>query len=161
MTRRNWKRVAPRSLTHAMELCVDYGKERKNLSVERIADHMGEASHNTLYKWLATGRMPANKIRPFENACGATFVTQFIATSAGKLLIDIPTSRPVQDTDFLTLQSNFSAAMQILIRFYQGNGDADQAIAELTQLMCELAGHRARVEKQLNPELAFFIGDEE
>ena len=59
MRRRNWKRVNPTSLRHAMELCLDYGREKRNLSVDRVADLMGMPSKYTLYKWLENGRMPA------------------------------------------------------------------------------------------------------
>ncbi|MDO5940617.1 hypothetical protein [Burkholderia cepacia] len=76
MSRRNWKRVRPMSLRHALELCKDYAKERHNLSVERIAERMGLADHWTLYKWFQSGRMPLNLVRPFESACGIDFVTR-------------------------------------------------------------------------------------
>ncbi|AOE92049.1 hypothetical protein LBM341_03799 (plasmid) [Ralstonia solanacearum] len=59
VTRRNWKRIRPTSLRHALELCKDYAKERHNLSVERIAESMGLADHWTLYKWFQNGRMQA------------------------------------------------------------------------------------------------------
>ncbi|MDP2549473.1 hypothetical protein Q8W24_16710, partial [Oceanobacter sp. 4_MG-2023] len=74
MAKQNWKRIQPRSLKHAMELCVDHAKAVKNLSVERIADLIGITSHYTLYKWLDEARMPALMIRPFEHACGVSFV---------------------------------------------------------------------------------------
>lgn len=35
-------------------------KERHNLSVERIAERMGLTDHWTVYKWIQTGRIPAN-----------------------------------------------------------------------------------------------------
>ena len=43
MSRRNWKRVQPGNLRDALRLCKDFALERKNLSVERIADLTGAA----------------------------------------------------------------------------------------------------------------------
>ena len=70
MTRRNWKRIRPHSLRYALELCKEHARERRNLSVERIAELMGLADHWALYKWFQSGRIPANLIRPFEHVCG-------------------------------------------------------------------------------------------
>ena len=56
--KRNWKRVRPTSLLHALELCVEYARDVHNLSVERIADLMGITA-DLLYKWLSNGRLPA------------------------------------------------------------------------------------------------------
>ena len=52
MTRRNWKKVNPRSLREALELAKDHAKEAHNRSVERLAELMGEESHWTVYGWL-------------------------------------------------------------------------------------------------------------
>lgn len=160
MTKRNWKRAVARSLRHSMELCLEYAKDRHNLSVERIADRMGLSSHWTLYKWMESGRMPANLIRPFEHACGATFVTQYVASSAHKLLVDIPTAKAVVDTDLLALQTGFNEAVNVLARFYKGDAEAETALSELNRLMTDIAGHRARVERSCEPELDLFGGDE-
>lgn len=160
MNNRNWKRVTPRSLRHGMELCLQYAKEKHNLSIERIADRMGLSSHWTLYKWLESGKMPANLIRPFEVACGCTFVTRFIATSAHKLVIDIPSSKPVADTDLLALQTGFNEAVNVLAAFYKGRAEAEEALGELNRLLTDIAGHRARVECAATPELDLFGGAE-
>ena len=58
MSRRDWKRERANSMVHALRLCKEFAQDRKRLSVERIADCMG-VSHDSLYKWLANGRMPA------------------------------------------------------------------------------------------------------
>ncbi|HGM5017881.1 TPA: hypothetical protein ACKPYW_002282 [Pseudomonas aeruginosa] len=59
MKRRNWKNAQPTNLRQALEWCKDHGRERRRLSVERIAEQMGLPDHSALYKWLANGRMPA------------------------------------------------------------------------------------------------------
>lgn len=159
MSRRNWKRVRPNSLRQAMQLCLDYARERHNRSVERVADLMGLASHWTLYKWMENGRLPAVLIRPFEHACGVTFVTDYVALSAHKLPVDMPAGKPAQDTDVLALQTQFNEAVNLLARFYKGDADAGETIAALTAAMADIANHRANVAQSLEPELALFGGD--
>ena len=131
--RRNWKRLQPTSLRHALELCKEHARERLNRSVERIADEMGITDHWTVYKWLQTGRIPANLIRPFESACGIDYVTRWIAASAGKMLVDIPTGRRLEGTDVVALHNGFGAALQLL----------------------DVAWHRANVAQFSAPELDF------
>lgn len=58
MARKVWKKEVPTSLRHAMKLCVEYAKVKRNLSIERIADQMGIANHWTVYKWVGNGRIP-------------------------------------------------------------------------------------------------------
>ena len=156
MARRSWKRMAPTSLREAMELCLEYGRAKRNLSVDRVADLMGLSSKWTLYKWLENGRMPAVLIRPFEHACGATFVTQYIATSAHKLLVDIPSGRRAGHDDVLALQTGFNEAVNLLARFYEGSASADETMAALTKTMTEIAVHRENVSKAMEPELELF-----
>lgn len=160
MSRRNWKRAIPTSLRHSMELCLEYGREKRNLSVDRIADLMGLTSKWTLYKWLENGRMPANLVRPFEHICGCTYMTTYIATSAHKLLVDIPAGMPVQDGDVLALQGHCNEAVNLLAQFCRGEAEADATVAALTGLMAEIAGHREQVNKAHAPELGLFGEDE-
>jgi hypothetical protein len=97
MPGRNWKRVAPTTLSNAIELCIEFAKEKHNRSVDRIAELIGLANKYTLYKWIESGKLPAISIRPFEHACGCDFVTRYLAHSAHKLLIDIPSAaRPAR-----------------------------------------------------------------
>jgi hypothetical protein len=160
MAKTNWKRAAPRSLRNSMELCLDFAKEKQNLSVDRVADRMGLASRYTLYKWMENGRLPAILIRPFEHACGHCFVTQFIATSAHKLLVNIPSGKPVIDTDLLDLQTGFNEAVNVLAKFYKGQACAEEALGELTHHLEHVVNHRMRVEKSKAPELGLFDGGE-
>lgn len=153
MTKRNWKRVYPTSLRHALELCVEYAKEKKNLSVERIAELMGEESHYTLYKWLTTGRMPAIKIRPFEYCCGVDFVTQYLAHSNAKLLIAMPTGKHAGPKDIAELTLAMQEATTLLLQFYEGTATGEATIATLTMVMEDLAFARGNIAKTVQPEL--------
>lgn len=159
MAKRNWKRVRPTSLRNAMELCKDYAKSVHNLSVEQIAERMGLPDHWALYKWLASGRMPAILIRTFEHACGCHYVTQWITSSAHKLMIDIPKGKRASDADLNELQASITDAVGKLIRFYSGMAEADETVAGLTDVMASLAYHRQNVALQATPELGLFDTD--
>ena len=153
--RRNWKRIQPNSLCHAMELNKEHARVQLNLSVEQIAALMGQADHRTLYKWLENGRMPAVLIRAYENACGIDFITRWLAASSGKLLIDMPTGRALSDVDVVTLHNGFGAAMQLLTDFHAGKTDAAVTLAALTMHIEQVAFHHANVTKYATPEFAF------
>ena len=153
MARRNWNREHPISLRHAMELCVQFAKEKQNQSVERIADLMGEASHYTLYKWMESGRMPAIKIRPFEHACGIDFVTRYLAHSNNKLILPMPTGRKAQHRDLVTLNLTANETVGMILRFQDGERTAEETITAITTLMEDLAHQRGNVKKHQQPDL--------
>ena len=156
MTRRNWKRVRPASLIEALRLCKEFAAERHNLSVERIADRMG-ATHDSLYKWLATGRLPAILLPAYELACGCNFASIWYATSAGKLVIDMPTGRNASHTDMVEFNTGFAAALQLLSDFHTNPAKADQAqtLAALSAHLQQVAYHQANVAQYIHPELDF------
>jgi hypothetical protein len=154
MSRRNWKRVRPCSMVEALRLCKEFAQERHNLSIERIADRMG-VTHDSLYKWLATGRMPAILIPAYELACGCNFVSEWLAASAGKLVINMPTGRSAGQTDMVELNTGFAAALQLLTDFYAGSGKAapEETLAALTSHLQQVAWHHANVGRHAEPEL--------
>lgn len=153
MNRRRWKNIQPTSLRHGLELCKDFAKEAQNMSVERIAVEMGVTDQWTVYKWLQTGRMPANMIRPYERACGCDYVTRWIAASAGRLTIVIPTGRNCTAKDMQALQELLTTAAGKLLAFYANNIDADDALAAIQAAMEGLAWHRGNVTQTQNPQL--------
>lgn len=153
MSKHNWKRIQPTSLRHALELCKDYAKERYNLSVERIAERMGLTDHWAIYKWIQTGRIPANMIRAYETVCGINYATRWLAASDGSLLIDIPTGRNTTAEDIQALQGVLNDTVGQLLHFYAGRAEAADTQAAIHQAMEGLAWHRGNVEKHLQPEL--------
>lgn len=153
MAKVNWKRVQVTSIRHAMETCIRFAREEKNLSVEQIAELMGEASHFTLYKWIESGRMPAIKIRPFEHACGCFFVTCFLAHSANKLVVEMPTGRKPGHLALSDLSIFTHSTIAMLIGFYEGSQDQADVIHALTSLLEDIAHQRGNVEKHQQPEL--------
>lgn len=153
--KRNWRRARPTSLLHAHDLNVEHARETKNAGVDRIAEGMGESTHHNLYKYLATGSMPLRKLRAFEDACGSTFVTRWLAMSAGLLVIDIPTGRSATGDDVLALQETLNEAVGALLQFYSGKAKQADVLARLTAGMEGLAFHRENVKKNPQPELPF------
>ena len=153
MNRRRWKNVRPTSLRHALELCKDFAIDAHNKSVQRIADEMGLPDHWALYKWLQTGRMPANLIRPYERVCNCDFVTRWIAASAGRLTIEIPTGRNCTAQDTQALQELLTTAAGKLLAFYAKNSEADETLAAIQAAMEGLAWHRGNVSQTQHPQL--------
>lgn len=147
-----WK-VQARSLVHAFDLCIQHARKRHNRSVEQIADLMGLSQPWRLYKWVAEGNMPAILIRGFEHACGANFVTRYLAHAGHQLLIDIPRGRHIDAADLNTLQAITNNAVGALIAFAASKAEADETLAVITAAMEGLAWHRANVEKHQQPEL--------
>lgn len=157
--RKNWSKEQPISLRHGSELCIGHARDRLNRSVDQIADLMGEASHFTVYKWLESGRIPAVKIRAFENACGANFVTQYLAHSAGYLLVKVPTGRKAEHRELNELSLFTHEVLALLLKFYDSNEGAEETAGAVTRLMEDLAFQRGNIEKHQQPEL--MLGDEQ
>ncbi|MDZ7655593.1 MAG: hypothetical protein U0997_06580 [Sulfurimicrobium sp.] len=155
MNRRNWKKVNPRSLREAMELCKDHAQAVHHRSVERIAELAGEESQWTVYGWLRDGSIPGKKIMAFQHACGCDFITRWLSHSAGKLLIDMPHGRQIDAEDVHQLQGVLNAAVGALLGFASGGLDADQVGSELNAAMEALAWHRENVSKTRQPEFEF------
>ncbi len=151
MNRRNWKVWRPGSLQEAVEGCVQYA-QTKRLSVERIADLVGE-SRWTIYKWIQTGGIPARKIAGFEHACGRCYITEYLASSARKLVVDIPTGRLPEGSDVHALQQSCTDAIGALLAYAEGKADAADTIDHLTAALTRLAHERAQVERHAQPEL--------
>ena len=139
MNRRRWKNVRPTSLRHALELCKDFAIDAHNKSVQRIADEMGLPDHWALYKWLQTGRMPANLIRPYERVCNCDYVTRWIAASAGRLTIEMPTGRNCTAQDTQALQELLTTAAGKLLAFYAKNSEAEETLTAIQAAMEGLA----------------------
>lgn len=132
---------------------MDYAREKHNKSVDQLADDMGMASKWTLYKWIEAAAMPARFIRPFELACNATFVTQHLAASARKLLIDLPTGKRPTAPDVHEVQEACTRAVGSLLDFSAGKADAAETISCLSQAIERLAAARADAERSCQPEL--------
>lgn len=153
MIKRNWKNMQPISTSQAMELCLLYAKERHNLSIDQVADRMG-VNKWTLYKWIAKGNPPINMIRSFEHGCQSpAYVTRHLCHSAHLMAIDIPSGKKAQAHDVNELQLSCTQAMEAVIKFTNGDMDADTAIQSLTQTIENLAYQRGNIRKHTQPDL--------
>lgn len=151
---RNWKTIQPTGLLHAFRLCKDYARERNNLSVERIAELMG-ITPDLLYKWLGTGKMPANLIPTYEHICNVDFVSRWLSISAGKMVISLPSGRQVQAVDVHQLQGLLNDAVGLILNFAAGKATPFETLAAIHAGMAGLAWHKANVEKHATPEFQF------
>lgn len=152
MHRRDWKRWQPTSLCDAVDGCLAFALDKHRRTVDRIADLVGESKW-TVYKWAATGSIPSRKIPGFEHACGAHYVTAYLAGAAHKLLVDLPTGRVAGPSDINALQAACTAAIGALIDFAAQKTDAATTTESLTAAMTLLAHERAQVERHPQPEL--------
>lgn len=157
--RRNWKRFQPRDLREALRGCKDYARERKRLSVERIADLMG-VSADCLYKWLADARMPLASVQLYEHICGAHFVTDYLAGGAGRMVVPIPTGVPVGVEDLAELQAQLADVLARLARCYRSGEDAPGTHEGLSCSLQSLAWHRENVSHMEQPELDLAGGED-
>jgi hypothetical protein len=150
------KRQRANSLVHAMRLCKECAQAKRHLSVERIADRMG-VSHDSLYKWLATGRMPAILIPAYELACGCHFVSEWLAASADRLVVAMPTGRKAGGAELLDMNSSCAAALQLLTAFYAAPqaADTEATLAALRLHLEQVAYHHHNVAAYATPELEF------
>ncbi|CAD5107213.1 hypothetical protein [Zestomonas carbonaria] len=153
MKRRNWKQAQPSSVRQALEWSLDFALERHNLSVERVAERMGLANHWSLYKWVSEGRMPLVMVPAFENVCGINLVSRWLASTGGKLLIDLPTGRLCKAEDMQELQAVLHTATGALLAFYNGTADAVQTLGAIQAGLEGLAWHRGNVQQHATPQL--------
>lgn len=154
MPRRNWKNFRPSCLSSAMEGCLNFAREKHNRSVEQVSDLMG-AKKWTVYKWIENRKIPAHMIRPFEHATGATFVSQYLALSAGYLTIPIPRGKRPTSDDTIELQAVCNAACTEIINFAKdkGNTKPEDVVAAIVPALEQLAWHKAEAERYTQPEL--------
>ena len=153
--RRNWNNVRFNSLVDALQGCTEQAMSKDStLSQRRIADRMGY-SLDSHYKYLSTGRLPAILIPTLEHACGNHAVTTWLATNAGKLVIDRPKGRKASATDLVEFNSGFAKALQMLGDFHQGKATAQDTLAALQQHLEAAAWHHCNVAQHATPELDF------
>lgn len=143
-----------------MEQCLEHARRKQNLSVDRVADRMGVSSRYSVYKWMENSRLPAVLIRPFELATGADYVTEYLALSAHKLVLDMPSGRKATGRDIAHLHESFAEAVTALAGFYAGHTDAHTTLATLAVHMQVVAFHHGNVQRFEQPELGLCDAEE-
>ena len=150
---RNWKGVRATSLKHAMQLCKEFARDQRNVSVERIAEQMGLADHWILYKWISEGRMPAVMIPRYEDVCGCQFITRWLANTSDHLLIDMPTGRQCKTADMHALQEMLHTTTGALMQFYAGSSSTEDVLNAVKNAMETLGWHHHNVTTYKQPQL--------
>ena len=144
----------PHSMVKALNLTKEHGKEKKNQSVQRIADRLG-INEDLLYKWVANGTMPVKAVIAFEESCGINFVTQYLAHSQGYLLVPAPTGRKAQHKDLNQLQLYMAQVAAKIIEANEGTCTAQDAIDHIKVLMQDLAFQQKNVAVTECPQETF------
>jgi hypothetical protein len=161
MTPAALKKAMPRSLEHAYELSIAYALVVHHRKVPEIASMMGVKTAR-LYKWLSKLSMPAIAILAFEHACGGChFVTNYLASSDNRLVIEIPRGRKASASEIAGLQTSFGKCITLLSEFFDGKGAAEETSEGIRTTMRQLAWHQVNVDKQIEPELALFASEDE
>lgn len=73
------------SVRDAIESCLAYARRTRKADVGEIAGVMGLKNKWVLYKWVESGRLPANQIPSFEAACGCADLSEALGLAAGVL----------------------------------------------------------------------------
>ncbi|WP_218241540.1 hypothetical protein [Comamonas fluminis] len=154
---RNWKRFRANNLRDAMRACKDFALEKRQLSVARIAELMGDVTEDSLYGWLSKGSMPTRLIPTFEMVCGAHFVSEWLAASAGRMVIAMPKGSKANQAELMQITTDCSTAMEKLAAFYADPSKVDTAeLLELLQRHLEqVAFQHHNVGQYIAPQLEF------
>lgn len=135
-------------------MCVEEAATQRR-PIKVIADLMG-VEVKTFYGWLARNSMPLNRVRQFEEFCGARYVSEYLCLADGRrVVIDIPTGRRPAVADISTLQSAFADAAAVLCRYYKSGHEQAEAVGALTLAITQAVYHRENVAKDRAPELMF------
>ncbi len=154
MAQPNWNQFIPSSLPRAGDMCIKHAQLKLNRGVELLSECEGiEANQFTLYKWVSTGRMPACKILPFERACGIDYLTRYLAHGHNKLLLPVPSGRRAENRELNALSLEAHETLGAILRFYDGQLSAGEAVVAITALMEDLAFYRGNIAKHQQPEL--------
>jgi len=150
MRRLSWKKLYPRSLSHALQLCKELAAQ-KNMNVERMADQLG-STPDTLYKWLSSGKMPLNQLIRFESV-SAPLVTQYLANSHGYLLVPMPSGKKADQLQMGELTIFTNEVLIALTKCYEGQEAPEATSDKLMRLIEELAFQKGEVEHHRQPML--------
>lgn len=142
----------PTSLANAFELDKAHALVKHRRNIERLAELM-TIKPATLYKYLEQDGMPVGHLIAWQHLTGSDAVVRYLAASAHKVVIDIPTGRKTDADDVHVLQATLNGAVGALLDFMKGELDRDTCMAKLGTGLESLAWHRENVRKNDQPEL--------
>jgi len=142
------------TLSDAIEMCVEAAAKRRRPA--KVMSELMGVELKTYYRWMSENSMPLNRLRQFEEFCGASHISEYLCVADGRrVVIDIPTGRRPRIIDIAQLQCMFADAAAALCRYYESGEERDAVIASLTTAMTQAAFHRENVTKDRAPELPF------
>lgn len=100
--------------------------------------------------------MPIHKIRQFEEFCGIHYVSEYLCSAAGKVVINIPVGKKASVEDLAEMHAGFAEAITLLSRHYLDGGPVDETISALSHSLKQIAFHRQNAMKHSQPELEIF-----
>ena len=159
MAKKNWNRITPNGITHALQLCKEHAIEKLNLSVANLADRV-TSKPDTLYKWLGLGTMPVKNLIAFEQACQKPFVTEYSAHSQGYLLVPVPSGKRPAHKDIIELQAFMVEVSGLMMMSTNGEADAAEVESMIKKLMTDLAYHKNNVVEAANPQMTLVSSHE-
>lgn len=149
------RNLRPNNIFAAVRLCIDRATEQRR-PYKVVADKMG-ISEDKLYRWVAEGTIPTHSIRPFEEACGFTYISDYLVMAReNKIVITIPTGKNASVADLAELQGTFADVMTLLVRCYQRGEAVAGTVEALSQTILQLVYQRSNVLKMEEPEFDIF-----
>ncbi|MCL2297792.1 MAG: hypothetical protein FWC35_05950 [Proteobacteria bacterium] len=139
-------------------MCVDHAADKLRRPPKMLADLMG-VPLSTVYRWLADGSMPLNRLRQFEAFCCCSYISEYLCVAGGRIVIDVPVGRGASVKTLAEAQANFAQAFSTLAKFYEGRATAEETVEALSITLSDLAYQRQNVIKHAEPELGLF-GDQ-
>ncbi|MCB6182349.1 hypothetical protein LIN78_02110 [Leeia sp. TBRC 13508] len=148
------RRQIPTSLDDAIEKATQQA-DRSRRPAKVMADLMG-VELKTYYRWLSESSMPLNRLRQFETFCGAHFVSDYLSTAAGRVVIEIPVGKKAKPEDIANMQAMFGKAIMLLSQFWETRDGMEETLSVLTETLQQVAFQRENVLKSVSPELDLF-----
>lgn len=142
----------PTSLRAAFEADKANALTRHRRNIERLAELMA-TTPATLYKWLETETMPANRLVAWEHLTGSDAAVRYLAASTHKVVIDIPVGKLTTAVEVHELQATLHEAVGALMAFLAGELAREDCLAQLSAGLEALSWHRENVRKTDQPEL--------
>lgn len=130
-------------LLAAVDACLAHAKSDLFRSIADVASAMStNPKHDTVYKWLQTGRLPLAEIPAFEQACGANHVSEYLAACGGYLLIKAPVAQGLPQLEFARVQCQVAKAILATSTALVDAAQAPDAVNALTVAINSLVAVR-------------------
>lgn len=128
----------------ALDACLDHAWQHFGRSVTDLAEIIGLPNKWLLYKWVESGKLQAAYIPALEEACGAKFVTKYLADRGGLLTFRPPVTAD-HETSLLALHETLLSAIQAYASANDSESHRKKAVGALAKAIETLATERKRL----------------